>query len=104
MEKVIQRVLLVTLLLICCQITSAENDVEINGLNYILNNDGTASVGKNRNAVGDIVIPEFVEYDGNKYFVTALSDESFKFCHDLRSVVLSNGITSLGDKSFASCI
>ena len=52
---------------------------------------------------GDIVIPEYVEYDGNTLTVVSIGDSAFARCDSLTSVVIPNSVTKIGDSAFWSC-
>ena len=49
---------------------------------------------------GDIVIPEYVEYDGNILTVVSIGDSAFAGCDSLASVVIPNSVTLIGDYAF----
>ena len=52
--------------------------------------------------VGDLIIPESVEYQGIIYSVTGIDEEAFSYCHGITSVILSNTITTIGDQAFSN--
>ena len=52
---------------------------------------------------GDIVIPEYVEYDGNTLNVVSIGDSAFADCDSLASVVIPNSVTEIGDSAFYFC-
>lgn len=53
---------------------------------------------------GDVVIPaEVVLADGQTYTVTAIDPHAFERCYDLRSVVMPNTITDIGQSAFWGC-
>ncbi len=54
--------------------------------------------------VGDIEIPETIDYEGATYTVTAVGDGAFKNCNgELNSVVVPNTVTAIGESAFSSC-
>lgn len=74
--KIAKRLLLSLLLIIVAEIGTAQ--VEINGINYILHDDGTAEVTKGYyKYINDIVIPENITYKGNNYPVTSIGKKAF---------------------------
>lgn len=48
----------------------------------------------------NVVIPATIIVDGVKCDVTSIADKAFKECDNLASVVISNGITSIGESAF----
>ena len=62
----------------------------------------TAQVIAN-NYSGNVVIPETVNYQGNSFKVTSLSDSCFYGCSSLTGITLPNSITSLGGYCFYGC-
>lgn len=49
---------------------------------------------------GDIVIPEYVEYDGNTLTVVSIGEKAFAECFDLSDVIIPNSVTEIGDSAF----
>ena len=95
-------------------------DQLINGVWYLLNvtyKQGVphyiASVDSNPNTddddnpltkyTGNVVIPDTVEYSGNKYAVIGINRYAFYDCDGLTSVKLPDGITEIGNGAFQSC-
>ncbi len=52
---------------------------------------------------GDIVIPDTIEIDGDKYPVTAIGTYAFEYAHDLTSVTLPNTIKVIYGEAFHEC-
>ena len=53
---------------------------------------------------GDVVIPEYVTYNGSTYPVTKLADNAFRGCYtSLHSVVIPNTVTMIGEEAFFQC-
>ncbi len=52
---------------------------------------------------GDLVIPEEVEYSGNKYKVIKVGDNAIMWCDSLKSVTLPSSITCIGLNNFLGC-
>ena len=81
-------------------------DIEIDGINYrILESSRQAVVIAKSESYysGAVNIPTSVEYDGTDYEVTGIEDETFYRCSELTSVVLPNGLKSIGEHAFRSC-
>ena len=53
---------------------------------------------------GDLVIPEFVEYNGITYSVTSIEEEAFSYCSGITSVIIPNSVTTIGNKAFCNII
>lgn len=51
----------------------------------------------------DVVIPASVNCNGTEYKVTGISDSAFTDCKSIRSVVISEGITYMGEEAFRRC-
>ncbi len=52
---------------------------------------------------GNVVIPEFVTYDGKTYSVTNIGYQAFYRCSDLTSVNIPNSVTSIEGSAFFGC-
>lgn len=77
--------------------------INIDGVNYVINNKKkTAYVGQ-AGYSGDIVIQESVDYRGETYKVTAIGNYAFQGCTELTSVNIPNSVTSLGSYAFNGC-
>lgn len=57
----------------------------------------------NENLIGDVIIPDTITYGGDTYKVTYINNGGFDNCYQLRSIVLPDSITSLGDYAFRDC-
>ena len=53
--------------------------------------------------VDKIVIPETVTLKGDKYKVTAITNNAFKNCTKLKSIVIGKNVTKIGTKAFYNC-
>ncbi len=90
--------------------------VEIAGIYYHLNGDGSAEVtcrGDEEDGwmyypadelyVGDLTVPGEVEYEGKTYVVKALGDDAFAGSKYLTSILLPSSLTSVGSGVFTLC-
>lgn len=74
------------------------------GIIYTLDEDNkTAAVsGCTKDAIS-IEIPLQVGVNGNNYLVTSIGDFSFQNCTDLKSVIIPNSVSSIGESAFRGC-
>ena len=102
MKQSLYRLLLIPLLLYTYLDSFA---IEIDGINYVLNNSSnTASVSNSwKKYEGDIVIPSEIVYDDIKYNVTSINKSAFSECDNLTSVTIPNSVTSIGNTAFWAC-
>lgn len=54
-------------------------------------------------AIGSVVIPESIVYQGNSYFVTQISEGAFSGCSGLTSVTIPNSVTYISRSAFIGC-
>ena len=85
------------------QTTFTEGD-----LNYQVNPDGvsvtvTGHALDYNSAVGPLVIPESVNYEGVDYTVTAIGNAAFLYYFYLTSLSLPNSLITIGNSAFAYC-
>jgi hypothetical protein len=66
---------------------------------YIMNDDGTIAVSGYTGSDTDLEIPS--QIDG--YVVTAIADHAFEANWDIKSVVLPNGLITIGESAFSDC-
>lgn len=119
MKKIIQSTLLLLAILLPVAITAqpikADGDnfaqyIKIDGIYYLLFNNGEATVTRNDYGnyfahayEGDVVIPPTVNYNGSTYTVTAIGDDAFGYSGQLTSVAIPNTVKSIGKKEFQVC-
>ena len=77
-------------------------EVTVDGLIYNIEN-GVASVGVNYTPPSDLVIPSKITYEGTEYPVKSIGDNAFN-CASINSVVISEGIESIGENAFQFCM
>ena len=68
-----------------------------------MNNTVGASYVGYEKPVGELIIPNIVTHNGIHYIVTAIADNAFTNCMDLKSVIVSDSILFIGDESFKGC-
>jgi hypothetical protein len=81
---------------------------ESNGIYYYINDDGSTATVTYRNTSynsysGNVVIPEYVYYNGFNYKVNAIGERAFYNCPSLLSVSMPSCILSIGKHSFDKC-
>ena len=94
------------ILLMLQVITAAAQEIVIDRIYYFLNGKDAIVTSKpyeSGDYAGDVVIPEFIEYNGVKYQITTIGSNAFLNCSNLRSITLPSSITSIGNQSFMGC-
>ena len=82
---------------------------QVDGLYYEINENVTGSVNlvappiDDPTYIGEIVVPEFVEYENSTFQVTGVKEYAFAFSSELLSVSFPSSITSLGRNTFSGC-
>ena len=78
---------------------------EVDGIYYkLINGVEVAVVGNyNDKYIGDISIPETINFTGKTYTVTAIGNEAFESCIDLTSVSIPNSVTTIDEWAFKGC-
>ena len=74
----------------------------IDGIRYALDYR-SATVVKQPTCVKKAIIPNSITYNGKSYSVTEISDYAFKECASLTSVVIGDGVQTVGFQSFFGC-
>lgn len=90
-----------TLIALCWTMTIQAQTATVDGINYYLRSDKTATVTAST-VTGDIVIPEKITVDGVDYSVTSIGNEAFKDSKALTSVAMPS-VTSIGYCAFEDC-
>lgn len=65
------------------------------------NNGKVAIIGFQTEISGNIEISSQIQYEGNTYDITEIGPQAFIGCSDLQSVIIPNGVTSIGEGAFA---
>ena len=97
--------LLVLMLLIGARITvNAQSLVIIDDLEYCLDKGThTAQLSNGRNWKGALSIPSELIFDGETFLVTSFKQKAFQNCTDLTSIIIPEGVTSIGYSCFEGC-
>ena len=81
----------------------------VNKIKYAYSSTGlldeieTAKVITSKDVSGNIIILTQFTINDKIYMVTSISDNSFRDCNNITSVVIPYGITSIGNYAFSSC-
>ena len=101
MKQSILRFLLFALLL-SVKTSSFAYVFEVDGIRYGIIVDQKVEVIPNSYS-GDIVIPDFVEYNETTYKVISIGANAFEKCSSLTSVTIPNSVTKIGRCAFYGC-
>ena len=78
--------------------------ITVENINYQLDIDNkTAVVISYQDKLVDVIIPEYVEYENEKYKVTSIGRSAFYGCHSLKSVTIPDSVTKIGEWAFYNC-
>ena len=100
---------LFALLLSVAGVTKAmAQSFSVGNLNYSINNDGVSVTVtghvNGQSAMGELVIPENVEYEGFTYSVTVIGQNAFYTCKRLTGeLTIPNTVTIIGNNAFYGC-
>lgn len=108
MRKQNHHSLLILIFLLFSSIINAQTNKSfiIGDLRYVVVDSITNDVFvivKNNEISGDLIIPEYVEYEGDSFRVTSVYDRAFYNCSQLNSVTLPNSVVSIGKEAFSGC-
>ena len=79
-------------------------DCEVDGIYYNRISTDELEVTKGTNKyTGDIVIPDRVTYREKDFKVIQINSNAFKDCTKLKSVVIPEGVTTIGYSAFEGC-
>lgn len=80
----------------------AQSTAQVDGLNYSLGSDQTASVTGSVSKTGKVVIPNTITYEGQDYSVTGIAEEAFKGTK-ISSVEIAASVKHIGLSAFEEC-
>lgn len=78
----------------------------INGLRYAIyfDNYTVKVIGSQSNDITSVVIPETIEYNGERFKVTSIGESAFSGFSGLTSITIPSSVTSIGQSAFGGCI
>lgn len=100
----LRRIYLLSVLLIAATFVNAQTIID-GGVKYLLNPEYYDAIVIGNDHPENVVINQFITYDNNEYWITAINDRAFKGATTLKSVDLSNASTLMyiGTAIFADC-
>ena len=106
MKKIL--LLLVSLTLCTCMTVSAQRAVKVDGVVYSIENSGSGSTGyatavRATDDVVNLIIPDEVDFEGEKYPVTTIEKQAFKGKSAIKTVELNKGLVRIGEQAFDGC-
>ena len=84
-------------------ILASAEPVEVDGLNYLLNEEEKTATVTSSNYKGILVIPETIHVGGKEYTITAIEGNAFIRNYDLLSVTIPNTVKNIGSYAFYEC-
>lgn len=82
-------------------------DAEIDGIFYNFNGDEAEVTFEvttvSKTYIGNVIIPETVNYNGKSYRVTTIGQRAFYYERELSTVVIPESVTSIGEEAFSNC-
>ena len=74
----------------------------IDGLIYTIGENNTAAItSASKSISGAVVIVNQVQLNGKKYDVTSIGENAFYNCNSLATVIIGNGLLSIGNNAFS---
>ena len=100
MKKILS---LICAILFTNAIVLAQQEIFLNGFQYIVIDNGSVAVWNCYNNQDTVIIPEFVMYNNVKYTVVEIAGEAFMGKDYIVSVIIPNTVTSIGQSAFQDC-
>ena len=103
---------LLTLAALLCSTVASAYDFKVDGIFYNITHSSNLTVEvtyeSDANEIynsysGDIVIPATVTYDNKVYKVTSIGWNAFRYCNNLTSIILPEGVAYIGVDAFYNC-
>ena len=83
-------------------VNSFAESFEYNGILYEIDSqeDRQVSLIDGKNCEGDVIIPDYVCYNGIDYSVVCIKDSAFFYNHSITSVTISKNVKTIGNSAF----
>lgn len=107
--KTLRTLLLLTTAVLLCSISARAHDFEVDGIYYNVTSESELTVEVTFKGVhfaqfkeykGDIVIPEKVEFNGKKYNVTGIAENTFYNYIELKSITIPKSVKDIHNRAF----
>ena len=88
-----------------CELFAIWDGLHINGLRYAIyfDNYTVKVIGSQSNDITSVVIPETIEYNGERFKVTSIGESAFSGFSGLTSITIPSSVTSIGQSAFGGC-
>lgn len=97
------KTLFITFFMVFLPILASADPVEVDGLNYIINEEEKTATVTSSNYEGILAIPETIEVGVEHYTVTEIGDYAFRENANLLSVTIPITIKKIGNFAFLQC-
>lgn len=98
---------LLSIFFICIAFFANAYDFIVDGLCYNIDSDNTSayivSSNEHSNLTGEVIIPDYVLYNGNTYKVSEISYNAFNGCTGITSLTIGRNISTIRDYAFNGC-
>ena len=105
-KYILCKYLLVCLILMTSFLANAVN-ITVDDIRYSIDlttKEATVSKQNSSLKIHNLVIPDYIEYDGEQYPVTTISEQAFFNCRSLTgSLTIGNSVTTIGYSAFDRC-
>ena len=103
MKHKLKQTLATAALLLCSMVAMAQTTATVDGITYEFITKAKLATVVENGIIGDVVIPEIVEYDGVAYSVTAIGEYAFLPYIPITSVTIPSSVTTIGEYAFSDC-
>ena len=103
MKHNLKQALATATLLLCSMVAMAQTTATVDGITYEFITKAKLATVVENGIIGDVVIPEIVEYDGVAYSVTAIGEYAFLPYIPITSVTIPSSVTTIGEYAFSDC-